>query len=94
MLTSRPGGASSTLASPVNFPYFEGREMKQRNFTVALLLSFFLGGLGGDRFYLGYPVLGVLKLITLGGCGIWWLVDFIRIVVGKLPDADGNSLAR
>ena len=68
--------------------------MKQRKFTVAMLLSLFLGGLGGDRFYLGYPVLGFLKLITFGGFGIWWLVDFIRIVVGKLPDANGNSLVR
>ena len=58
------------------------------------MLSFFLGGLGVDRFYLGYTGLGVLKLLTCGGCGIWWLIDFILILVGKMKDADGNELAR
>jgi len=68
--------------------------MKQRSFIVAVLLSLFLGGLGADRFYLGYTVFGILKLITFGGFGIWWLVDLIRIGTGKLADADGNALAR
>jgi len=68
--------------------------MKQRNFLVAVLLSFFLGVLGADRFYLGYTGLGILKLITAGGCGLWALIDFILILLGKMKDADGNQLAR
>lgn len=66
----------------------------RRSYVVAILLSFFLGGLGIDRFYLGYIGLGIAKLLTLGGCGIWSLIDFILIVVGKLKDADGQELER
>lgn len=63
-------------------------------YMTALLLSFFLGGLGIDRFYLGYTGLGVAKLFTLGGCGIWSLIDFINIAVRKMPDADGLPLGK
>lgn len=68
--------------------------MKQRSWLVAVLLSLFLGGLGVDRFYLGYTGLGVLKLITAGGCGLWFLIDLILILMGKMKDADGNELQR
>ncbi len=63
-----------------------------KSFTTALLLSFFLGGLGIDRFYLGYTGLGVAKLLTVGGCGIWALIDFIMIAMRKVPAADGSPL--
>ncbi len=63
-----------------------------KSFTTALLLSFFLGGLGIDRFYLGYTGLGVAKLLTVGGCGIWALIDFIMIAMRKVPAADGSAL--
>jgi TM2 domain-containing membrane protein YozV len=65
-----------------------------RSWLVALLLSIFLGGLGVDRFYLGYTGLGILKLLTLGGCGIWALIDIIRIAVNNLPDAQGQPLQK
>ncbi len=66
--------------------------MAPKSFTTAVLLSFFLGGLGVDRFYLGYTGLGVAKLLTLGGCGVWALIDFIMIIVRKVPAADGSAL--
>lgn len=61
--------------------------------TTALILSILLGELGIDRFYLGYTGLGILKLITGGGFGIWWLVDIILIATGKLTAKDGSELA-
>ncbi len=60
----------------------------------ALLLSIFLGTLGVDRFYLGYIGLGIVKLITAGGCGIWWLIDVIMIATDKVKAADGSELKR
>lgn len=60
--------------------------------TTALIISILLGELGIDRFYLGYTGLGILKLITAGGCGIWWLVDIILIVTGRMKTKDGQEL--
>ncbi len=58
---------------------------------VALLLVIFVGGLGIHRFYLGYTTIGIIQLLTLGGCGIWALIDLIRIVTGDLLPADGSA---
>lgn len=66
----------------------------QRDFLTTVLISFFLGGLGVDRFYLGYTGLGVAKLLTLGGCGVWALIDFILILTGSLKDAQGRDLLK
>jgi TM2 domain-containing membrane protein YozV len=56
---------------------FAGRE---KNSTVALVLSLFLGGLGIDRFYVGNILLGILKLFTIGLLGLWTIVDWFLIM--------------
>lgn len=56
----------------------------------ALLLVIFIGSLGIHRFYLGYTVIGIVQLLTLGGLGIWSLIDLIRIITGDLTPKDGS----
>ena len=69
-------------------------ETSDKDWMVTLLLSILLGGLGVDRFYTGHIGLGVLKLLTVGGCGIWWLIDLIKIITGSFVDGDGKVIAK
>jgi TM2 domain-containing membrane protein YozV len=65
-----------------------------QNWLTLLLLSIFLGYLGVDRFYVGKIGTGILKLITGGTCGIWWLIDLVLILNEKFTDSDGNVIAK
>lgn len=56
------------------------------------LISLFVGTLGVDRFVMGYCCLGTLKLLTFGGCGIWYLVDWILLAANPFDDAHGCPL--
>ena len=60
----------------------------------AALLCFFLGALGLHRFYVGKIGTGILMLLTLGGLGIWTLIDLVMIIVGSCKDKDGLPLQR
>lgn len=66
----------------------------QKEWLPALLISIFVGEFGIDRFYLGHVGLGILKLVTFGGCGIWWLIDVILIATNSLKDANGQPLVK
>ncbi|MDR1915147.1 MAG: TM2 domain-containing protein [Synergistaceae bacterium] len=59
--------------------------------TTLLLISIFLGSLGIDRFMLGDIGLGILKLITFGGCGIWTIIDWF-IIQGKTKERNFNAI--
>ena len=76
----------------VNAGTVGGVPKEGKSWLVALLLSLFLGYWGVDRFYLGYGGLGLLKLFTFGGCGIWWLIDLISIATNSMLDSDGKPL--
>lgn len=67
-------------------------ESPSREWLVCLLLCFFLGYLGIHRFYVGKTGTGIAQLLTAGGCGIWALIDFIMILLGKFTDAEGRVI--
>ena len=64
-----------------------------KSYVTALLLSFFFGVFGVDRFYLGHVGVGLGKLFTFGGLGIWALIDFILIATKNIKDSQGVPLA-
>ena len=59
---------------------------------VALALCIPLGVFGAHRFYAGKIGTGILQLVTLGGLGIWAMIDFIRLIIGNFGDADGRKI--
>ncbi|MFE3195297.1 TM2 domain-containing protein [Nocardia sp. NPDC059240] len=69
-----------------------GVPLSDKSKLTAGLLSLFLGHFGIGRFYLGYTTIGVLQLVTCGGCGVWALIDGIMILTGKVPDLQGRPL--
>jgi len=60
--------------------------------NAVLICGYFVGNFGIDRFLAGQVGLGILKLLTFGGCGIWQMIDVILCSVGHFRDAEGNSL--
>lgn len=58
--------------------------------TTALILAILLPGV--DRIYLGKTILGILKIITVAGLGLWWIIDIILIASDRMMDKHGNRL--
>jgi TM2 domain-containing membrane protein YozV len=79
-----PGAYAAPLAPLVQY--------SEKSRSTAFLLSYWLGFLGADRFYLGQTGLGVAKLLTCGGVGIWYFIDLILNALGELKDSEGRLL--
>jgi hypothetical protein len=67
-------------------------QVSERRTGAAAVLAIFFGIFGAHRFYLGRPKSAVLQLLTMGGLGIWVLIDLVLIIFGELRDGDGRRL--
>lgn len=65
-----------------------------KSWMITLLLCAFGGGVGAHRFYTGHILFGVIQLLTCGGFGIWYIIDFVFILMGKYTDAQGRPLVK
>ncbi len=69
------------------------KETGEKSWLATTLLAAILGPFGVHRFYTGYTIIGILQLLTLGGCGFWLLIDYIMLLANKYNDKDGLPLA-
>ena len=63
-----------------------------RKRLIALILCLCFGIFGIHRFYAGKPLSAKVQLFTIGGLGIWFLIDLIYIIVGEFVDGDGKKI--
>ena len=84
-------GSKRTFA-PIADSSISEDDVSEKSRIVALLLCFFLGGLSVHRFYVGKIGTGVVQILTLGGLGVWVLIDFIMIIMGSFTDKNGLAI--
>ena len=61
--------------------------------SIAMILVLLLGLVGGHRFYVGRVGTAFAMLFSLGGLGIWWLIDVVIVASGQLKDSDGKRVS-
>ncbi|GEL94912.1 TM2 domain-containing protein [Cellulomonas composti] len=71
---------------------WHGNDVSSRTILPAFLLCFFLGTLGAHRFYVGKIGTAIAMIFTLGGLGVWTLIDLIMLAVGSFKDKEGLPL--
>jgi TM2 domain-containing membrane protein YozV len=89
-----PVGCSAQGSNPPN-PIYVTQGRSDKSLLIATILSgvFFFTGLGGlHRFYIGKIGTGILMLLTLGGLGIWAIIDLIVLITGNFRDRDNNRI--
>lgn len=87
-----PSGQYPSGQYPSQYPPGQPAHEDGKLFVVTWLFSLLLGFLGVDRFYLGKVGTGILKLITIGGFGIWYLIDLVLTLAGAQRDKQGRPL--
>jgi len=85
---------TQTESAPTQSGQMAAGNVSPKSRLATTILAWVLGGLGVDRFYTGHIVLGIVKLLTGGGFGIWWLIDFIMAVAGKRKDKQGGIISK
>jgi len=68
--------------------------MSEKKIFVTMILCFFFGVFGAHRFYVGKTASAIVQLLTLGGLGIWMLIDLILILFREFTDGDGHKLTK
>ena len=94
-MAAAPVAAAAVTTFPNGKPMFDasGQPASPKSRLVALLLILLFNVLGIQRFYVGKIGTGILYLITLGGLGIWFLIDLVMIIVGSFKDKQGRVLS-
>ncbi len=67
--------------------------MSDKKILPTFLLCFLFGVFGAHRFFAGKIGTGILQLITIGGLGIWMMIDLIIIITGSFTDKEGKKIS-
>lgn len=89
----QPGYGQAAYPPAAGMPVPSPDGESDKTFLVTWLLSLLVGAFGVDRFYLGKIGTGIAKLLTCGGCGVWWLIDLILVLTNSTKDKYGRRLA-